>query len=427
MNQDSNTLRNTGLFDLVSRIETARSSASFLAKAAHLAPLGTDLHLTFSRWARMTIPYLADWCFIDLLDDEGRLHQVASAFHDTEERSFDTGKQVVRAQFAPLPAQLRDILEKKRTVKESPVSSGWVGDLFASVIPPNQMRSVLVVPMQAYGKTSGLVTWIITDPDRSFPDGCIKTAEELAYRMSIVRENTATYHASQEALISRDEFISIASHELKNPLTALKLQIQLLKRTIRNAPSDSDLLQPLKRITHTIDQSADRLSESMDRLLDMAKIRSGQLDISRHTMDLNNLIQDVAKCLQPALANSGCELKLLLMEKVIGNWDYFRLSQVVTNLIINATKYAANEPIQVRLKRVGNEAVLSVKDHGPGIPKEEQHKIFGRFEKARETRNSTGLGLGLYICQKIVQLHGGEIGVESEPGQGAQFTVKLPI
>ncbi|MGZ3688581.1 MAG: ATP-binding protein, partial [Bdellovibrionota bacterium] len=244
-----------------------------------------------------------------------------------------------------------------------------------------------------------------------------KKAEET------IREQNAELKATDEqlrrALEEREDFISVASHELKTPLTALSMQIESFDKTLRGA---------LKTVESSGGQ-ARRLSELLNELLDLTRIRIGRLTLDRHEMDLGSAVAEIAERLTRGTKAAGQVSVRVGERSVRGTWDSMRIGQVVTNLISNAVKYGDGKPIEVDISMDASnqQAELRVIDHGIGIPKETQGKVFERFERAAGVRKVTGLGLGLYITRQIVEAHGGTITVESEVGRGSTFTVRLPL
>jgi PAS domain S-box-containing protein len=249
--------------------------------------------------------------------------------------------------------------------------------------------------------------------------GYAKVTRDLTERRR-VEEQRIRIAQMQEAVRVRDEFLTIVSHELKTPLTALQLQLQsLLQRT---DAMDQKVTSKLERAN----RSGDRLADLIESLLDMSRIATGRLVLDRETCDLAELVRQVAEDLRMAAAKAGSELELQLAGPISGVWDRVRLEQVVINLLANAIKYGAGAPITICLRLEEGEALLVVRDRGPGVPDSDRERIFGRFERAASTRNYGGLGIGLYVTREILTAHAGSIRVENAPGGGAEFIVRLP-
>jgi PAS domain S-box-containing protein len=249
-----------------------------------------------------------------------------------------------------------------------------------------------------------------------------KQAEEV--RQKLTGERIA--HAeSERALHLRDEFISIAAHELKTPLTALRLQIQLLTRLLGDI--ESAKAPRLLTLFRSSQVHLDRFAKLVEDLLDVSRFSAGPLSIERSELDLTGLVRRVAQHYQEELGRSGCPLVVHLPEAVVGHFDPSRIEQVLVNLLSNAAKYGAGKPIEISVEPRGAKARLVVRDHGIGIAEEDQKRIFERFERAVSMKTFGGFGLGLFISNQIVKAHGGTFRVESEPGEGACFIVELPL
>lgn len=230
----------------------------------------------------------------------------------------------------------------------------------------------------------------------------------------------------QEAVKVRDEFLSIASHELKTPLTSLILVVQSLKKYLE-IPSDLFLTQKIIKSVNQTEKQLLRLSNLVDNMLDVTRINSGKLILNFESFDLSELIQEIAERLEPQIEQATAKpLAILSLEKTTGKWDRYRLEQVITNLITNAIKYGGGKEISISLKNNKNFATIIVKDQGAGIPIDFQDKIFHRFERAKNLNQSSGLGLGLYISKQIIDAHNGKIWANSVPDQGCEFHVELP-
>jgi signal transduction histidine kinase len=239
----------------------------------------------------------------------------------------------------------------------------------------------------------------------------------------------------QRAVEARDEFLSVASHELKTPLTALRLQVQSLQRSVHRAPDAQYSADQLRAKFDAADRQVQRLVELIDALLDVSRLQAGRMDITLEETDLAAVVTEVVERGRTAAAATGSVLTLDAATPVVGHWDRSRVDQVMTNLVSNAIKYGGGKPIHVRVytepfsdgDSQGRRAAASVTDHGIGIAPADQARIFERFERAVSRTNYAGLGLGLWISRQIAETLGGTITVESAPGAGARFTLVLPL
>ncbi|WP_437301763.1 MEDS domain-containing protein [Sorangium sp. So ce388] len=242
--------------------------------------------------------------------------------------------------------------------------------------------------------------------------------EELEER---VRQRTAEL---EEALRIREDFISIASHELKTPLTSLKLYVEsLLRASARGSSAAGQLVERLAKAK----MECDRLERLVDYLLDFSRASSGQLAFSCEEMDLSELARATAQRFTESLRQAGCTLSLRADAPLVGTWDRMRIEQVLVNLLANAVKHAPGAPIEVSVAERDGQAVLSVRDHGPGIAPADQGRIFEQFVQLSPTAHHRGgFGLGLWLVRKIVEALRGTLDLESAPGEGSTFRVALP-
>jgi PAS domain S-box-containing protein len=239
-----------------------------------------------------------------------------------------------------------------------------------------------------------------------------------------VEEGARLYRKAQDEIRERDEFLSIASHELRTPVTALQLQIQLLQRAVER--SKQALPPTLAAKMTALDRQTRRIGLLVNELLDVSRMRLGRLELKLEELDLVEVARETVAHLSDEAARSGCALSLAADQPQRGIWDRLRIEQVLTNLISNALKFGKQSPVVVSVGGDATSARFSVQDRGVGIAQEDQLRVFRRFQRAAPTEHFGGLGLGLYIARQIVEAHGGSIRLESSPGQGTTFTVDLP-
>lgn len=248
--------------------------------------------------------------------------------------------------------------------------------------------------------------------------------------MAIATSTTLIFAALGEerarAVEVREDIISISSHEINTPLTTLRLQLDRLSRALERDAGRPPATADLQQMARKADQQVDRLIKLVHDLLDMTRLRQGPLALNPTDTDLVRVVREAADELQPEMERAGCVLTLDLPPEERGRWDPGRLRQLVVNLLVNAAKYGSGEPIEVTLRAGDHMALLSVRDHGPGVPVSERSRIFGRFERVAGTAGVQGLGLGLYVAREIALAHGGRLRVESAPGDGACLVAELP-
>jgi signal transduction histidine kinase len=230
------------------------------------------------------------------------------------------------------------------------------------------------------------------------------------------------------AIGARDEFISIASHELKTPLTALKLRLGSAMRVgERLSPSEDGQIEKLTRALAASDATADRLGGLIDDLLDVSRLSAGRFVLRLEQIEIGDLLGEVVGRLRDQAAEVGSTIELGVPAPIRGTWDRSRIEQVVTNLLSNAIKYGMGKPIALTAVKIGERLQVRVKDGGMGIGRADHSRIFQAFERLATAQRVGGLGLGLYIGRQIAVAHGGTLTVDSDSLQGAVFTLDLPI
>lgn len=250
--------------------------------------------------------------------------------------------------------------------------------------------------------------------------GFAKITRDLTERRNLEDERVRAIQA-QEGIRLRDEFLSIVSHELKTPLAGLLLQLE--SATYRAAALDDKTRARLERAR----ASGERLDNLIETLLDVSRIATGRFVLKREPVDVHGLLRDTLASFQLAAERAGSEIVLTGARDVVASWDRVRVTQVFTNVLSNALKYGAGKPIEIDLDRVGDEAVITICDHGPGVDPTMQSKIFDRFERASTIRHYGGLGIGLFVVREIVTAHGGTARVENSREGGARFTIRMPM
>jgi PAS domain S-box-containing protein len=329
------------------------------------------------------------------------------------------------------PAEVdEERLNSPRSVAAAVVRSGqpiYITDVAAEGHLPlsEQSRSVMAAPLLAHGAVIGAL--MIESPTANLlTHGDQSQILMLAAQAAIGIHNVQLYEKAKDAIQIRDTFLSIASHELKTPLTTMLGHTQLMQRRLARADgfSKRDQLS-----LDTIANQANRLDRMLTSLLDLSRLQSGQLNIQRAPLDLGPLIQRVIGELGPLLDKRELQLRLP-DEALLVDGDELRLEQVLQNLLQNAVKYSpAGAAIRVEAFTQDELACVCVIDEGVGIAAHEIPRLFDRFYRAgnAQAQHVSGFGVGLYIVRQIVELHGGQIKVESEEGRGSTFTICLPL
>jgi signal transduction histidine kinase len=292
-------------------------------------------------------------------------------------------------------------------------------------VPLKLLRSSsMCVPLTVRGKTIGAISLASAESQRLYNANDLSAFEELGRRAALAIDNAKLYESACVAARAREEFLSIASHELKTPLTVLRLELQNLERTLGKDHVDA-LGAARPRVAKSLEEGR-KLDRLIDELLDVSRLTSGKLLLAREEMDLTSLARMAVERFEGTILGGRGLIKLKAEGPVFGRWDSLRIEQVLTNLLSNAVKYGKGNPIRVEVSQRGSLARLAVRDEGIGISQDLLGRIFRPFERGNPPGISEGLGLGLYIAKMIIEAHGGTIGVETVSGAGSTLTVELP-
>jgi signal transduction histidine kinase/FixJ family two-component response regulator len=402
--------------------DLARRSA-FLAEASSRLGGSLDYDETLTRAARVALPEAADWCL--LTTETGGGFSAVVGHPDGEREAWARGEL---ARCAPDPFAVRGAVQVIRTGQAESTSIDTVlistarGEA-AALVRALGYHSGVCLPLVARGRTMGALTFVRASAQRPFEPRDLGLAEELAGRAAIALENAALYREACEAVRARDEFLSVASHELNTPLATLTLQLD----EILLPPGGSSEQEARERGMVLARRQVERLSRLVWNLLDVSRIAAGQIHLWRSEIDLTAITREVVAQFAAELSRAGCRVQIDAPRPVLGRWDPLRIEQVIANLLSNACKYGAGKPIEIQVGEEHGRARLSVQDHGIGIPAADRDRIFERFERAASRRHYGGLGLGLYISRQVVQAHAGAIRVQSQTGEGSTFIVDLPL
>lgn len=417
----------SGIYIDISERKRAEEWQNFLSRSAQLLTSSLDFQMTLRRIKQLVVPRLSDGIIVEIYREKQILEQISIMHHNPLIHRI---AQNLCKEVLPNPGYLN--FSQQVGKKRESILIPEISDLFLQKITSNpqhldalrqlKMKSLVCVPLVARDKVLGTLSFISST--KIFTTEDLKLFEELTHRAALAIDNSKLYARAQKLVHIRDEFLSIASHELKTPITSLKLQLQITKRAIDPKKNTTPTAERLMKVIDISDRQVNRLTHLVEDLLDVSRIQAGKLTFQFEKVKFSEIITDVVeKLCKPN--DPLCELDL--DEYLIGFWDRARIEQVLINLISNANKYAPGALLKIKTRKKDQSAVLVVEDFGPGIPNEMQERIFERFERASSPRNVTGLGLGLYISKQIVQAHRGSIRVKSEIGKGSQFIVELPL
>lgn len=396
----------------------ADEAQRFLAESSAVLSYSIDLERTSRVVTQLCVPALGSFALLYGVEPEGqaRLLCLHSREPDVEPVAGEPQVQhggllgeLVRQCQASAQPRLEFEVEGRLEAEAEPLRS-----LLRKLSP----RELLALPLLSQGR----VAYVLVCGSRRGDAGPeVRLAQDFAERAALALDNARLYQEAREAIALREQFVAVAGHELRTPLTALMLGLDNLQRRGLGEPPEA----LLRRITQCRSQAA-QLKRLIDELLDVSHLSRGTLRLEVEELELTSFVLDVVQRMLPQLEQAGCDVTCTWEAPLLGWWDRLRVEQVLTNLLTNASKYGAGQPIQVELSSTLEQVLIRVRDHGMGIAPADQERIFLRFERAASKKHDGGLGLGLWISRELVGLMGGRIEVLSEPGQGSTFTVYLP-
>jgi PAS domain S-box-containing protein len=402
----------------------------FLAEATTRLSSSLDLNTTLESTARVVAEHMADYCLVDVRSEDGQgLVRVAAVAR--EPGTQPQLEELLRLSPTTHPqAPLSKVLASGQAVlvpevTEAMVDEASVDALHEEALKLLRPRSVMLVPLIARERSLGVLSVVSQDPMRRYGEHDLALLEDLAWRAALAMDNARLFQRAEQAVRTRDEFVAIATHELRTPLSALNLQLVALQRAVDAGQPPTP--ERLKYSLVTAQRQTERLEQLVNHLLDVSRISTGWLELEREEVDLSAMAHWLLTRMEEKLAEAGVVVELRTSGPLMARVDRLRLEQVVTNLLSNAMKYAPGLPVELSVEREERTAVLSVKDHGPGISPEAQARIFERYERASGRHSRHSLGLGLYVARQIARAHGGDLTVESTPGQGSRFILRLPL
>ena len=401
-------------------LRRSKSRSDFLAAASALLAESLETEKTLAHFSQLAVARVTDWQSVDLVEDDRTVRTVAVSHRDPEAEG-----EIRRTGFR-FPIQ--EVLETGRalfvpTITERILDSWFPNADDRTRIAGLRPRSVIVAPVPVRGRTVGALTF--ASSSQIYEDADLIMAEDLGRRAGTALEHDALYIQARDAVRARDEFLSIASHELKTPLTPLKLQTQSLRRALTAGTLQMAGSERVVRMLDSSDRQITRISRLIDDLLDISRISSGKMQLTFEEFDLAELVKDIVDRFAEEIRIAKCTVSIDCPAEIHVSWDRFRIEQVIVNLLTNAIKYGAGAAIEIAAKEEDGVVLLSVRDHGIGIAEVDQRRVFGRFERAVSGTHFGGLGLGLYIVTQILEAHGGCIELQSRTGEGSTFTVKL--
>jgi signal transduction histidine kinase len=415
----------------IARSALASSHLTFLAEASVALAESLDYHTTLQRVTHLLVPRLADIAVIDLLDDSHTLRRVAVTHVQPEKVHL---LYEIYQRYPPINNEHHPIwrtLQSGQTLHIPTISqelmerSALDADHLRLIKATGPHTASLLIPLVARSRSLGIISLGLVAKAAPFTPDVVEVATELARRIALAIDNAHLFARAEQAVRVRDHFITIAAHELKNPLTTVIMHAHLLQRRLTQA---YDLPEREQRALRAIVEQTTKLNRMMTDLLDATRLETGQLQLERSHFDLCELTHEVIADLQPTLRLHAiiCENT----EAVMLEGDKVRLAQVLHNLLNNAIKYSPDGGvITVEVTQDQQAASILVTDEGVGIPADKIGKIFDHLYRVNDATSQRvkGFGIGLYVVREIVRLHGGHVEVTSQEGHGSTFRVVLPL
>ncbi len=409
-------------------LERAEMEQRFLAGVGPLMAESLRVERLVATVADLVVKYLADYCVIDLVEDNGEIRRAAIACSLGKKRAVaeEFARLPLGGQRAPILLQV--LHEGRRLLFETVMSEdleSWAqNEEHLRLLRETEVRSLLWVPLVGRDRNLGGFCLASATPGRQYGPDDLRLAEELARRAALFLDNARLYRAAERAIGVRDDVLSVVAHDLRNPLGTILMQAELLRR------SESEAGRPTRDTSERIERAAKRMDRLIQDLLDIARVEAGQVALERAALPTRELVVEAVEAQRTLATAASIELRLDAAARLPEIFaDRHRVLQVFENLIGNALKFTpAGGTITVGAARQAGSVRFHVRDTGPGVPAEDQPHLFDRFWQAPGSRpeKPSGAGLGLPIVKGIIEAHGGRIWIDSVLGAGSTFYFTLP-
>jgi PAS domain S-box-containing protein len=407
----------------------ASRQTAFLARMAPTLS-SLDYQETLKGVARLAVPDIADWCAVDIVQEDGQIARLAVAHLDPAKIEL---AKLVRERYEDATAfySVPYVIRTGRPAIVPEITDHMIvavakgDDEHIRLMRELGLRSYICVPLMARGRALGALTLASSQSGRRYTDADVRFAEDVASRAAMAVENARAYDQLQKANRLKDDFLATLSHELRTPLNAILGYSRMLTAGIVTG-------ERVTRALDTIERNATALTQLVEDILDVSRIASGKLRLNVQPVDLSSVLQEAVATVKPAAEAKRIGLQTVIDPQVgLVSGDPDRLRQIVWNLLSNAVKFTPREGlVQLRLERVNSSVDIVVTDTGIGIAPDFIPHIFERFRQADSgtARQHAGLGLGLAIVRNLVEMHGGTVQAASgDGGSGTTFRVKLPL
>jgi PAS domain S-box-containing protein len=411
--------------DITARKQAERTTRFLADASAALAEL-TDYESTLQKVASLAVPSFADWCGVDMQEADGSLRGLAVA-------ATDPAKVQVGRRHPLSSSESYGVMKVLRTGQPD-----WVAEIPDSlpmelardeehlrVLRELRLKSYICVPLKSRTKMLGTLTFVTTESVRIYNIDDLRAAEDLAARAVISIENASLLATLKESDRRKDEFLAMLAHELRNPLAPIRNAVQILRLK-------GPFLPELQWARDVIDRQVQQMTRLVDDLLDVSRITRGKIELRKERIGLATVVKSAVETSRPLIEKQGHELTVVIPPEPIHlEADLARLSQVLSNLLDNAAKYTdRGGRIWLTAERQNDQVLIRVKDTGIGIPPEMLPRIFEMFTQVDPSleRSQSGLGIGLMLVQRLVEMHGGTVEAHSAgPGMGSEFVLSFPV
>lgn len=415
-------------FQDVSQLKRSEQQLRLLADAGAVLGRSVDYQEALQELADLLVGTIADWCVVDVVEPNQPVTRVAVAHSDPAKLGLAEEIQRRYPTDPDAPGGVHDVIRTGNPtvitdVSEDAMRAAARDDEHFRLLMEAGIDSAVIVPLRARGEVFGALTLVGSSALHRFTDADLPLIEELARRAATAVDNARLLHEANEAIRMRDDFLAMASHDMRTPLAVILANLQLARRRLvgqeAGQPETVQNLDAAERTTH-------KLTGLVGELMDISILRSGQpLPLSREEVDLATVAEGTADEYRRLSAEYAIQTHL--EEGVVGNWDATRIERVLRNLLDNALKYSPDGGmVEVVVRSEDGWAIAEVTDHGVGIPEDELPLLFEKFHRGSNTRELRGTGLGLAGSRAVVQQLGGTIEVRSRLGEGSTFALRLP-
>ncbi|SOD03634.1 Signal transduction histidine kinase [bacterium JGI 053] len=407
--------------------EAEARRARFLSNVSAVLSASLDYHATLDMLAQLAVPELADWCVIDVVEEDGRIARLAAAHADADRLPL---LSVLREEFPPRrdgPMPGTQALRTGKTVYVARANEAWLAGIsvapeHAALVRALGIRSLIAVPLVARAETLGAITLVCAE--RQYSRNDVATAEDFAQRAALSISNARLYAAAEEASRAKSEFLAVMSHELRTPLNAVMGYADLMQTGVAG-PVEERQRAYLDRIK----DGARHLEGVIDEILAFSRMEAGHETLRTRRVDLREVARQAGDLLRPVARQKELGFRLVLPDApALAETDPDKVLQILRNLGTNAVKFTDAGEVTIEVAPDGDRQRVRVADTGIGISRANQERIFEPFWQVEQSnrREVGGTGLGLSVARRTAELLGGTLTLDSAPGRGSTFTLSLP-